>query len=389
MSDAGVAVAARTSTSEGVLRAVEDLSPSIGARAAEIEAARRMPRDLLDDLIDTGCFRLLLPESHGGASADASTSLAVIEALARADASTAWIVMIGSGAWLDLAGLPRATFDALFTDDAIVAGVFNPAGSIEPGDDGYHVTGRWSFASGCEHASVIYGNCLEGVVDGVPQLRIAVFRPEDVVIEDTWRVSGLQGTGSHHFHVDDVVVPVEHTTAPLADEPSMDTPIVRIPPPTLFPLMIASVSLGIAQGALDDIVDLAQEKVPLLAGGTLATSPLFQSELADAATELRAARGLLHDTAAAVWATALDRSPYTLEQRAEARSAAVWATERAVAIVDFAYRSGGGSSIYAESPLQRRLRDVHAVTQHFLVKRETLVTAGAIFARQDVDVMVF
>ncbi len=129
--------------------------------------------------------------------------------------------------------------------------------------------------------------------------------------------------------------------------------------------------------------------MPLLAGGPLATSPLFQSELADAATELRAACGLLHDTAAAVWATAVDHSPYTLEQRAEARSAAVWATERAAAIVDFAYRSGGGSSIYAGSPLQRRLRDVHAVTQHFLVKRETLVTAGAIFARQDVDVMVF
>ena len=108
MSDAGVAVAGRTTTREGVLRAVEDLAPSIGARAAEIEAARRMPRDILDDLIDAGCFRLLLPESHGGASADASTSLAVIEALARADASTAWTVMIGSGAWLDLAGLPRA-----------------------------------------------------------------------------------------------------------------------------------------------------------------------------------------------------------------------------------------------------------------------------------------
>ena len=67
----------------------------------------------------------------------------------------------------------------------------------------------------------------------------------------------------------------------------------------------------------------------------------------------------------------------------------MWATERAVAAVTTAYRSGGGSSVYADCPLQRRLRDIHAVTQHFLVKRDTLTTAGAILAGQDAEVMVF
>jgi hypothetical protein len=57
--------------------------------------------------------------------------------------------------------------------------------------------------------------------------------------------------------------------------------------------------------------------------------------------------------------------------------------------VNTAYRSGGGSSPYLECPLQRRSRDINALTQHFLVKRETLTTAGAILAGQDVNVMVF
>jgi hypothetical protein len=35
------------------------------------------------------------------------------------------------------------------------------------------------------------------------------------------------------------------------------------------------------------------------------------------------------------------------------------------------------------------LRDIHALTQHFLVRRNTLVTAGAVLAGQDVQVMVF
>ena len=69
-------------------------------------------------------------------------------------------------------------------------------------------------------------------------------------------------------------------------------------------------------------------------------------------------------------------SPLTPEQRARIRATSVWVTERAVAVVDTAYRAGGGSSLYAGSPLQRRLRDIHAVTQHFLVKPDTLTTAG-------------
>ncbi len=68
-----------------------------------------MPRDLLDELIGAGCFRLLLPRSHGGLGADLPAAMRVIEALANADASVGWIVMIGGGSWVDLTGLPRAT----------------------------------------------------------------------------------------------------------------------------------------------------------------------------------------------------------------------------------------------------------------------------------------
>ena len=57
----------------------------------------------------------------------------------------------------------------------------------------------------------------------------------------------------------------------------------------------------------------------------------------------------------------------------------------AAAVVDTAYTAGGGSAIYASSPLQRRLRDVHAITQHFAVKPDTLTLAGSVLAGQDVD----
>lgn len=374
-----------------VLDAARALVPAIADRAAEIEAARRVPRDLLDTLAAAGCLRMLLPHSHGGAGADLTDALRLFETLAEADASVSWTVMIGGSAWIDLAGLPRASFDALFArgPDVVVAGAFAPGGSISSADGGYRVTGRWGFVSGCEHATWLYGNAVEAMVDGVPQLRIAVFAPDEVQIEDTWTVLGLCGTGSHHIRVTDARVPAERTLRPLVDVPCLDEPVVRVPLPALLALSVAGVAVGIARGALADAVASAQQRVPLLARTPACTDPVFQADLATADTGLRAARALLYESAGAVWATAVAGEPFSLRQRAQARAAAVWATKQAVAVVEAAYHAGGGDAVYRSSPLPRRLRDVHALTQHFLVRPNTMATAGAVLLGQAVDVPVF
>ena len=279
-------------TARNILDAVHELAPSIADRAAEIERARRLPADLLDDLKRTGCFRMLLPPSHGGLGVSMPDAMRVYEALSRADASVGWTVMIGSGAWIDLAGLPRATFDTLYADgpDVIIGGAFAPSGTAEPVDGGYRVSGRWAFASGCEHSAWLFGNCVEQV-DGEHRLRMVVFAPAEVEIEDTWTVSGLCGTGSHHFAADAVLVPAERTFPTMESPPCLDNALLRFPmPPALISPAIASAALGVAQGALADVVDLASGKVPLLASAPLATNPLFQHQLATADTELRAAR---------------------------------------------------------------------------------------------------
>jgi indole-3-acetate monooxygenase len=381
-----------TTTAPGgqILDAVRELAPTIAARAAEIEAARRLPPDLVTQLTAAGCFGMLRPHTHGGAGVDLATSMRVYEDLSRADASVGWTIAIGAGCWLDLVGLPRPTFDAVFADDpgVKVGGGINPAGVAVPADGGYRVTGRWGFVSGCQHCDWIYGNCVEqGAAGngGMPPLRIALFRAGDVEIEDTWSVSGLCGTGSHDVVADDVFVPAERTFALLSAEPCLDDPLARIPLPSPYVLQLASVALGIAQGALDDILALAADKVPLFAGASLATNPLFQNQLGQADASLRAARSLVYAEAEGAWATALAGDAFTPEHRARIRGSGVWAADTAAAVVDMAYRAGGGSSLYRSSPLQRRFRDVHALTQHFLVKLDSLTTVGAVMAGQDVD----
>ena len=168
-----------------------------------------------------------------------------------------------------------------------------------------------------------------------------------------------------------------------------DEPVVRIPVPTLIALTDRGRRGRHRAGALDDLVALADHKVPLLASAPLAADPVFQVELAGADTDVRAARALLAATAEEVWATAVAGEPLTMPQRAQARATAVWVTDRAAAVVDGGLPRGGGTAVYRTSPLQRRLRDVHTLTQHFLVRRNTMTTAGAVLAGQDVDIPVF
>ena len=146
-----------------------------------------------------------------------------------------------AGGWINLGGLPRTTFDAIYAagPDAIIGGVFAPAGTAVPVSGGYRVSGRWAFASGCEDCQWLFGNCMEDR-DGAPQLRTALFSPDQIEIEDTWVVSGLCGTGSHHLVARDVFVPAERTCLPFADPPCLDEPLLRMPMPPVFGFGVAN-----------------------------------------------------------------------------------------------------------------------------------------------------
>lgn len=367
------------------LEAVEALGSTIKARADEIEDARRLPPDLVHQLKRAGCFRMLTPRRHGGTEATLADHFRMVRALARVDGSVGWTVMIGSSAPVILGMLPPATFDAVYANgpDVVLAGAFNPTGVATPVDGGFRATGRWSFASGCQHADWFVAHCF--VDDGrTPPVRMMVMPAADIEIVDTWTVAGLCGTGSHDFAVDNVFVPAEQTFS-LFEAGGLDGPLGRIPELSSSSLAFANVAVGIAEGAMAEVTTLASSKVPMLAEATLATNPLFRYRLAEADAHLRAADALLQVAVASTWSTAVAAEDFSPEQRARIRATATWVTTAAAEIADAAYTAGGGSALYASSPLQRRMRDAHAITQHFAVKPDTFTLAGAVLAGQDVD----
>src|SRR3954453_7119465 len=87
----GAASSATRTTVERLLAGIREMAPAISARAAEIEAGRRMPLDLVEALKAIGVFRIFVPRSHhGGLELDLPAALKIIEALGRIDGSVGW-----------------------------------------------------------------------------------------------------------------------------------------------------------------------------------------------------------------------------------------------------------------------------------------------------------
>jgi alkylation response protein AidB-like acyl-CoA dehydrogenase len=134
-----------------MLASIRELAPAITARAAEIEANREVPGDLLDALRSIGVFRIFVPQSHGGLEFTLPEALEIVRALARIDGSIGWISMIGSGGALIAPLLPKESYEEFYKDgpDVIIAGSAVPLGTAEQVVGGWLVNGRWPFASGC------------------------------------------------------------------------------------------------------------------------------------------------------------------------------------------------------------------------------------------------
>src|SRR5688572_6899390 len=124
----------------------------------------------------------------------------------------------------------------------------------------------------------------------------------------------------------------------------------------LFGWPIGAVALGIAQGAIDEIMRVAQRKTPRLATSRLREQWLSQTQLAHAVALVSSARSWLHAIVSRIWERAL-QGEATFVERAEFLLAATNATRSSAAAVELAYTAGGGIANYRKSPLQRQLRD--------------------------------
>ena len=375
-----------TNAAERLLADIGELAPEITARAAEIEAARRMPLDLVQTLRSIGVFRTLVPRSHGGLELDLPSALEIIAALGRIDGSVGWTAMIGAGSSLFAPQLPRETYDRAYQNGPVIlAGSSQPAGTAEAVAGGWRVTGRWPFVSGCQHADFIGAFCVmtEGgkplpgpAGAGGPPMIGGVFLPaSDWRIEDSWHAAGLKGTGSHHVSLKDAAVPAANFLD-IYGAPCVPGPLYGAVP-QLLPLVHGAFTVGMAEGALAEIVALANTgRQQLRAPAPMRESELFQAELGRVAADVSAARAFLQVQAASHWRRALAGTLNGEALITEGTQASVWLAATCVRVADACFALGGGSALYETSPLQRRLRDLHVAAQHATAQQRQYVGAG-------------
>ncbi|MYE06220.1 MAG: hypothetical protein F4Y04_03190 [Chloroflexi bacterium] len=364
---------------EALLEAARSIAPQIREASDEIEAARQLPGHVVDLLRSIGAFRLLQPRWLGGHDADPVTQILFIAELARADASTAWCVMIGCDGGLLSRELEPDVAREMYADvDVATCGAGFPPGTARRVEGGYLATGRWPYMSGITHAEWVQMNCRLSGGDapstGPPFIRLVAHRDE-VNILDTWKTGGMCGTASHDVEVSDLFIPDERSVAPRPPNPSVAGDPLRHPA-WLLPKHLG-VALGLVEAAHDEVMELARKRVAFR--GALRDDPLTQATLGETAAQIAACRAYALSASDTAWREVCATGEMSDPNRVNLRLAITHVHQECQDVVERLYAVSGSTALYSDrSTLDRRLRDIHAMNQHVVLGASNYAAAARV-----------
>jgi alkylation response protein AidB-like acyl-CoA dehydrogenase len=363
----------------------------VRAKAADSERLRTLSPVIVDGMWASGLMAAFNPKAAGG---DEPSFREMIET---------WIEMAwqdGSFGWIGIANLPSTFAAATYLPDdgfaemftandnhITIGGQYFPNGQGAAVDGGYRLSGAWSFGSGTGHSAYIGAGFfpmddgeMRWVSDGIPDMRVAFLPRDEVTFTDGWHVQGLKGTGSYDYTVADVFVPESRTIPLFAREPARGSSAASRM--GLMPVTAAghaSFALGVAKSMLDDVEELAATKVRMSDMATLASRQTFQKGLAHHVAAWRAARLLVLDAFAAAEAAVESGADLTPRLRADMRLAAVYATDTARAVAEWAHLAAGTTAIREGSRLERAFRDIYTGTQHAFIGEKVAMDVAQIW----------
>ncbi|MFE5211211.1 acyl-CoA dehydrogenase family protein [Streptomyces sp. NPDC056600] len=373
-------------TAEALVARARAAAPVLAAHADATDQRGHMAPESLEALREAGMFALGTPVEFGGTDADLVTRVRVLSELGRACPSSAWVVAISSGA--------KSIFSKLFPEKVLaevyphpdvrwcIAG--SPPGQAVVVPDGFKVTGRWAYASGAEDAHWAFLVVVTTGDDGSPRVAGALVPASELTVERTWRVAGLQGTGSHTLAADGVFVPTERVFEfPLGPGGTPDTTLgepLSIPSQTVA---ITATLAGAALGALDVVKAVVEtRRPPMTQYKNLAESPSARHVFAEAEHLVSSGYDRLISLAGRL-TEQLPGDDVTAVQLSRMRMEVVSILRQFLHAVDLLLDLHGSSAFALDNPLQRFWRDLnvgarHAQTTPYLtIENHGLVATGA------------
>jgi alkylation response protein AidB-like acyl-CoA dehydrogenase len=370
----------KTPTREEVVRRAKAVAPVLRKHASWTEENRRLHDETIEALADAGLFRLRTPVRYGGYEVDTRTLVEVGTELGRADGSASWVASVyWIPTWMTCM-FPDAVQDEVFaTPDVRVCGTLSPSGMATPADGGVVVNGKWGFISGALHSQWQEIIAIFIPPEGEPYPIIALVPLSDLLVVDDWNTWGLRGTGSVSTVAQDVFIPSERVlplpavlAGQTASERNAESAIYRAP---LLPVASASsvgTVVGLAKAAKDAFDKrLPDRKITYTGYESQREAPITHLQVAEATMKIDEAQFHAQRLAGLVDAKTTDGTPWTLEERAQARGDLGAVCRLADQAASTLAQASGGSSIYNTVPTQRIARDLRGVSLHALMHPNT------------------
>ncbi|CRK57813.1 hydroxylase [Alloactinosynnema sp. L-07] len=379
-----------------VLPAVEERAEELAALGAVNEKLGKLDDSAAKILRDTGVIKMLQPARYGGAEAHPRDFAETVMRIASLDGATGWVAgIVGVHPW-EMAMCDQRVQEEIWgaDNDTWIASPYAPMGVLRPVDGGYVFNGHWQFSSGTDHCDWIFLGAFLGDEDGqtlMPPRSYHVILPRSdyTIVEDSWDVVGLRGTGSKDIIVEDAFIPA-HRAVPFSSmmdgsalaASGLSNPTYAVPFTTIFPLGITSAVIGIAEGAL--AAHLAYQRTRVQVTGTkVKDDPYVLFAISAAAEEIKASRISMLENVTRIYDKVAAGGEISFNERAASRRTQVAAAWRAVRAMDEVVARSGGNGLRMDNPIQRFWRDGHMGMAH------AIHVPGAVFhvaALTDLDV---
>jgi indole-3-acetate monooxygenase len=162
------------------------------------------------------------------------------------------------------------------------------------------------------------------------------------------------------------------------DPPRHGGPLYRMSFWNVVSAHLAGFSAGVGRRALDEFVMAAEAKHRRASPISVADDQVVQHRFAVVDGDLQAARAFFIEAIGEAWEKVTRSDPCSLQQRARVMSANQVLHRAAVAAVDAVLPLAGASAVYADNPLQRCSRDLHAASQHIFFSVDVLKEIGQV-----------
>lgn len=363
-------------------RFIHERGEDLRAEYRSSETQGKLSGRTVEILKESGGLRLLLAGELGGYEAHPRDFMEWVMAVGNYHPSAGWVAGVCGVHPYEFSMMnPRVCEEVYGRDpNTMVASPYAPFGRAKPVDGGFLLSGRWPYSTGTDHSDwVILGGLVDdGSGSSVPARGVSDIRhfvlPRDgsyEIVEGSWDVMGLSGTGSKDVKMTDVFVPEYRTVIEAdmeecvyADKYRPGVPLYQMRFLTLFPAAIAAGTLGIAAGLVREVRGYMETRVNAV-GLRANADPFILAEFARASAEIDASIRHVISDMEDLYDWVSQGNAVTREQRILIRRNQAAATSRSISAANSLYRLAGSQAVQRKHLLEGFFRDLQVASSHY------------------------